>query len=76
MGTNLSVRNADNGINIDVLSDQNGVIFYTGNMLNLTRPSDGISYSAHDGFTLETNNYPDAVNKVNRFHNYSIYLFI
>ena len=49
---------------MDVFSDQNGVIFYTGNYLNLTKPSNGETYSIHDGLTLETCNYPDAVNKV------------
>lgn len=60
----FSVKNPDMGVILDVFSDQNGVQFYTSNFLNLKKPSDGNSYSIHDGFCLETHNYPDAVNKV------------
>jgi hypothetical protein len=40
-------------------------MFYTSNFLNLTRPSNRyMKYSIHEGFCLETHNYPDSVNKV------------
>jgi aldose 1-epimerase len=60
-----SAKNPDNGILLDVLSDQNGVQFYTGNYLNSKR-SDGRTYLIHEGFCFEAHNYPDSVNKVNK----------
>lgn len=47
-----------------VFTDQPGLQFYTGNFLNVSRARQGRHYGRHAGFTMETQNYPDAVNKV------------
>lgn len=54
---------------MQVFSDQPGVQFYTGNNL----PSDGTLigknqtvYSTHGGLCLETQNFPNAINQVNK----------
>lgn len=59
-----SVINPQNGIRLDVYSNQNGAMFYTGNFLDIVKPSDRHVYSIHQGFCVETSNYPDAVNHV------------
>jgi aldose 1-epimerase len=61
-----SVKNPSNGVSLDVYSNQNGVQFYTGNFLNVTKRSEinHQVYARHQGFCLEPHNYPDSVNKV------------
>jgi len=52
---------------MDVYTDQPGVQFYTGNFLDgsLARCKDGAVYKQHAALCLETQNYPDAINKPN-----------
>jgi aldose 1-epimerase len=66
---NFRVKCLDNGLRLDIWSNQNGVQFYTGNFLNVTKEN-GERYSMHEGFCLETHNYPDAVNKVRALNVY------
>jgi aldose 1-epimerase len=53
------------GITLSTFTDQPGVQFYSGNFLvgDLVGPS-GHTYRQSDGFTLETQHYPDAPNHV------------
>jgi aldose 1-epimerase len=53
------------GIELSTLTDQPGVQFYSGNFLvgDLVGPS-GNTYRQTDGFTLETQHYPDAPNHI------------
>lgn len=60
----FSVRNPENGIVLDIFSDQNGLMFYTGDYLDATLPSSGVYYGTHSGLCFESHNYPDSVNKV------------
>ena len=51
---------------MDVYTTQPGVQFYTGNFLNCQSGKGGVAYGKHSGLCLETQNYPDAPNKVTR----------
>lgn len=48
---------------LEVYTDQPGIQFYTGNFLQPQPGKDGASYDFRGGFCLETQVYPDAVNK-------------
>lgn len=52
---------------VEVYSDQPGLQFYTGNFLPAAgvglEGKDGASYGRHGAFTMETQLYPDAVNR-------------
>jgi aldose 1-epimerase len=49
---------------MEVLTTQPGVQFYTGNWLNGSwRGHDGIYYTQHSGFCLETQHFPDSINR-------------
>ena len=49
---------------LEVLSDQPGVQFYSGNFLNGTRVGkSGRLYRQGDGFALEPQAFPDTVNQ-------------
>ena len=48
------------GITMDVFTDRPGVQFYSGNFMN-NMPGNHV-YNKRDGFCLETQNYPDAIN--------------
>ncbi|HLV10198.1 MAG TPA: aldose epimerase family protein [Halanaerobiales bacterium] len=58
-----TAKESDTGIVMDVFTDQPGVQFYTGNNLDGIKGKDGKAYERYSGFCLETQNYPDAVNK-------------
>ena len=52
------------GLTMEVHSDAPGVQFYTGNLLNgSVQGKDDKIYNKHAGFCLETQHYPDAINK-------------
>lgn len=51
------------GRKMEVGTTQPGVQFYTGNFLPDMKGADGASFSKHGGFCLETQNFPDAINK-------------
>ena len=60
------------GRTLEVYSNQPGVQFYTGNHLPTWEdPSiigkNGVVYEQHGGFCLETQIYPDAINKAENF---------
>ncbi|XP_021905394.1 aldose 1-epimerase-like [Carica papaya] len=50
------------GRKMELLTNQPGVQFYTGNMLNNVKGKGGVVYNAHAGLCLETQGYPDSVN--------------
>jgi aldose 1-epimerase len=58
--------NPQNGIQMDIWSNQAGAQFYTSNFLNLTKTSNGHKYNIHEGFCIETSNYPNAINQVKK----------
>ena len=52
------------GRNLEVLTDQPGIQFYTGNFLDGTLPApNGGTYAKRSGFCLETQHYPDSPNQ-------------
>ncbi len=62
-----SVANAyhpGTGRNLEVLTDEPGIQFYTGNFLDGTLPApNGGTYAQRSGFCLETQHYPDSPNQ-------------
>ncbi|XP_043228045.1 galactose mutarotase-like [Amphibalanus amphitrite] len=65
VGAAAAVHSADTGIAMEVFTDQPGMQFYTGNFL----PADGApgkagaTYSRQGAFCMETQKFPDAVNR-------------
>ncbi len=58
------VEDPSSGRVLEVHSDQPGVQFFTGNCLNGTlRGKGGRAYPLHGGFCLETQHFPDALNR-------------
>ena len=56
------VYEAGSGLLMKVFSSQPGVQFYTGNNLTGIAGKDGVVYSPHSGFCLETQHFPDSPN--------------
>ena len=55
-----------NGVSLEVITNQPGVHFYSGNFLDgEVRGKGGISYDKRSGFALETQEWPDAINHEN-----------
>ncbi|MBP3913104.1 MAG: galactose-1-epimerase, partial [Lachnospiraceae bacterium] len=50
------------GVTMEVESDLPGVQFYAGNFISGEGGKDGIPYGVHEGFCLETQYFPNAVN--------------
>ncbi len=50
------------GIEMSVYTDQPGVQFYSGNFLDGVNGKNGAVYNKRNGFCLETQNYPNAIN--------------
>lgn len=48
---------------MELHSTQPGVQFYAGNFVNRANGKSGAAYGKHAGFCLETQHYPDSVNK-------------
>lgn len=61
----LIVREKVSGRKLELWSNQIGLQFYTGGMLNATKGKDGAIYHKHGGMALETQGFPDAVNHSN-----------
>ncbi|OOG68023.1 aldose epimerase family protein [Algoriphagus sp. A40] len=61
----VKVRHPESGRVMDMYSDNVGVQFYTANFLENFAGADGITYDKHWGFCLESQNWPDAINKPN-----------
>lgn len=60
-------RHPPTGRAMEVYTTQPGIQFYTGNNLDGSLKGKGaIAYPKHSAFCLETQNWPDAINKVNR----------
>lgn len=57
------VRGPDSGRIMEIHADQPGVQFYSGNFLNGVAGKEGATYAKHTGFCLETQAFPDAVNR-------------
>jgi aldose 1-epimerase len=57
------LRSPVTGITMLVSSNQPGIQFYSGNFLDGIPGKDGAIYRKHDGLCLETQAYPDSVNK-------------
>ena len=51
------------GIKLTVNSDMPAVQFYSGNMIGHCKGKNGTCYNTHDGFALECQNFPNAVNE-------------
>ncbi|GFT22248.1 aldose 1-epimerase [Nephila pilipes] len=63
-----SIYHPKSGRCMEVHTTQPGVQFYTANFLpeeNILSGKEGKYYKKHGAFCLETQNYPDAINKVN-----------
>lgn len=56
------VYDPDSGRELDVLTTEPGVQFYTGNFLNGVTGKEGKKYNYRTAFTLETQHYPDSPN--------------
>jgi len=62
-GTCASVYSPITGIRMTVKTNSPGMQLYTGNFLDGTVKGKGVAYQKHSGFCLETQFYPDAINK-------------
>jgi aldose 1-epimerase len=51
------------GVTMELWTDQPGIQFYTGNWLGDLAGKDGASYPKHGGLCLETQVFPDAINR-------------
>ena len=59
-----SAYHPETGRNLEVLTDEPGIQFYTGNFLDGTLPApNGGTYAQRSGFCLETQHYPDSPNQ-------------
>jgi aldose 1-epimerase len=59
------VRHPASGRRMEIWSTMPGIQFYTGNFLDGVAGRGGAVYEKHAGFCLETQHFPDAVNKRN-----------
>lgn len=60
----VQIRSPRSGLVMTVHTNQPGVQFYTGNLLKgAITGKDGVAYAKHAGFCLETQKFPDAINK-------------
>lgn len=51
------------GRTLEVWTTEPGMQFYSGNFLNGQQGKGGVAYGRHSGFCLETQHYPDSVNR-------------
>ena len=59
-----SAYHPETGRNLEVLTDEPGIQFYTGNFLDGTLPTpNGGTYAKRSGFCLETQHFPDSPNQ-------------
>lgn len=59
------VKDKKSGRVMELLSNQPGVQFYTGNGIKDVKGKGGVVYKAHAGLCLETQSFPDSVNHPN-----------
>ena len=57
------VSSQKTGIRLEVFTDLPGIQFYSGNFLKNMTGKNGVIYHDRDGFALETEYYPDSVNR-------------
>jgi aldose 1-epimerase len=57
------ITDPKSGRMMEILTDQPGIQFYTGNFLDGTIKAGGKSYPKNGGFCLETQRYPDSPNQ-------------
>ncbi|MCL2378210.1 MAG: galactose mutarotase [Defluviitaleaceae bacterium] len=62
-GVAASAYSPASGIRMTVKTNSPGIQLYTGNFLDGTVTGKGVTYQKHSGFCLETQFFPDAVNK-------------
>ena len=60
-----TVSSAKSGRCMDVFSTLPGVQFYAGNAIREQKGKDGVVYRRRNGLCLETQYYPDSINKAN-----------
>ncbi|MCL4209473.1 MAG: galactose mutarotase [Phycisphaerales bacterium] len=60
------VHEPGSGRVMTIHADQPGIQFYTGNFLSDVPGKDGAIYPRHGGFCLETQKFPDSINKEGR----------
>jgi aldose 1-epimerase len=66
MRTVANVHHIPSGRTMEVMSDEPGLQFYTGNFLNGTLPNpQGGRYQHRTGFCMETQHFPDSPNQKN-----------
>ncbi|KAF5735531.1 aldose 1-epimerase-like [Tripterygium wilfordii] len=65
LSTTAIVYDKKSGRKMELLTNQPGVQFYTGNYLQDVKGKHGAVYQAHAGLCLETQGFPDAVNHPN-----------
>lgn len=63
MGRAALVESAESGISMEVFTDLPGIQFYAGNFLEDESGKDGAVYGKRNGFCLETQYFPNAVNE-------------
>jgi len=57
------VKDPDSGRVMEILADQPGVQFYTGNFMDGSTTGKGAKHAQHSAFCLETQQFPDSINK-------------
>jgi len=62
-GAAASMYSPLSGIRMTISTNSPGIQFYTGNFLDGTTTGKGVTYQKHSGICLETQFFPDAVNK-------------
>lgn len=55
------IKSLETGITMEVITNQPGVQLYTSNMLDSGTYKNGASYTNHQGFCLETQSFPNAM---------------
>jgi aldose 1-epimerase len=66
LAMSATVREPKSGRVMDVLTSEPGVQLYTGNFLDGTITGKaGVAYQKHFGFCLETQHFPDSINRPN-----------
>lgn len=59
------VKNSDETRTMEIYTDLPGVQIYSGNMMEPEKAKDGAVYGRYSGFAMETQFFPDGVNKPN-----------
>ncbi len=62
------VKHPGSGRVVEVYTNQPGLEFYSAIFMDLKGAKGGAHYRQTAGFTLESQNYPDAVNHVSTFN--------